>query len=166
MFKFLTYLKADRYVASSLTTVAALASFMPEQRMVACPALNLSQAYQTTKTSLMEHALQIFFHCFYSQLGTNSSVICRDPILQTIRDEIIAFFNWPNLSNRSPLWASGQGSWQQNGDLLCFLWGTNWIDICYAEGSRPPLWSSGQSSIVLPVRYELNRYMLCRRKYE
>jgi hypothetical protein len=43
--------------------------------------------------------------------------------------------------------------------------------ICYVEENRPPLWSSGQSSwlqngdnIVLPVRYELNLYMLCRRK--
>jgi hypothetical protein len=34
----------------------------------------------------------------------------------------------------------------QNGDVLCFLWGTNWIHICYVEESRPPLWSSGQSS--------------------
>jgi hypothetical protein len=30
--------------------------------------------------------------------------------------------------------------------LLCFLWGTNWIYICYVEESRPLLWSSGQSS--------------------
>jgi hypothetical protein len=43
--------------------------------------------------------------------------------------------------------------------------------ICYVEESRPPLWSSGQSSwaterrcILFPVRYELNLYMLCRRK--
>jgi hypothetical protein len=34
----------------------------------------------------------------------------------------------------------------------------------------PPLWSSGQSSwlhngdVLFPVRYELNLYMLCRRK--
>jgi hypothetical protein len=26
-----------------------------------------------------------------------------------------------------PLWSSGQSSWLQNGDVLCFLWGTNWI---------------------------------------
>jgi hypothetical protein len=43
-------------------------------------------------------------------------------------------------------WSSGQSSWLLNGDLLCFLWGTNWIYICYVEESRPPLWSSGQSS--------------------
>jgi hypothetical protein len=49
-------------------------------------------------------------------------------------------FCWP------PLWLSGQSSWLQNGDVLCSLWGTNWIDICCAEESRPPLWSSGQSS--------------------
>jgi hypothetical protein len=47
---------------------------------------------------------------------------------------------------RPPLWSSGQSSWPQNGDVLCFLWGTNWIYICYVEESRPPLWSSGQSS--------------------
>jgi hypothetical protein len=47
---------------------------------------------------------------------------------------------------RSPVWPSGQSSWLQNGDVLCFLWGTNWIYICYIEESRPPVWSSGQSS--------------------
>jgi hypothetical protein len=41
---------------------------------------------------------------------------------------------------------SGQSSWLQNGDVLCFLWGTKWICICYVEESRPPLWSRGQSS--------------------
>jgi hypothetical protein len=47
---------------------------------------------------------------------------------------------------RLPLWSSGQSSWLQNGDVLCFLWGTNWIYICYVEESRPRLWSSGQNS--------------------
>jgi hypothetical protein len=54
-----------------------------------------------------------------------------------------------SASNRNgpPLWSSGQSSWLHNGDVLCFLWGTNWIIyICYVEESRPPLWSSGQSS--------------------
>jgi hypothetical protein len=45
-----------------------------------------------------------------------------------------------------PLWSSGQSSWLQNGDVLCFLLGTSWIYTCYVEESRPPLWSSGQSS--------------------
>jgi hypothetical protein len=49
-------------------------------------------------------------------------------------------FRWP------PLWSSGQSSWLHNGDVLCFLWGTNWIYVCCVEGSRQPLWSSGQSS--------------------
>jgi hypothetical protein len=31
-------------------------------------------------------------------------------------------------------------------EMYCFLWGTDWIYICYVEESRPPLWSSGQSS--------------------
>jgi hypothetical protein len=43
-----------------------------------------------------------------------------------------------------PLWSSGH--WLHNGDVLCFLWGTNWIYICYVEESRTPLWSSGRSS--------------------
>jgi hypothetical protein len=47
--------------------------------------------------------------------------------------------DWP------PLWSSGQSSWLHNGDVLCFLWGTNWIYISYVKESRPPLWSSGQS---------------------
>jgi hypothetical protein len=45
-----------------------------------------------------------------------------------------------------PLWSSGQSSWLQIGDVLCFLWGTNWIYVCYVEESGPPLWSSDQSS--------------------
>jgi hypothetical protein len=74
------------------------------------------------------------------------------------------------LTDRPPLWSSGQSSRLQNGEVLCFLWGTNWIYICYIEENRPPLWSSGQSSwlenggVLFPVRYELNWYMLCRRK--
>jgi hypothetical protein len=47
-----------------------------------------------------------------------------------------------------PLWSSDQRSWLKNGDILGFLWGTNWIYICCVEESRPPLWSSGQSSWV------------------
>jgi hypothetical protein len=27
--------------------------------------------------------------------------------------------------SRPPLWSSGQSSWLHNGDVLCFLWGTN-----------------------------------------
>jgi hypothetical protein len=48
--------------------------------------------------------------------------------------------------NRPPLWSSEQSSWLHNGDVLCFLWGTNCIYICYVEERRPPLWSNGQSS--------------------
>jgi hypothetical protein len=51
------------------------------------------------------------------------------------------------MSSRRPtLWSSGQGSWLQNGGVLCFPWGKNWIYICYVEESRPPLWSNGQDS--------------------
>jgi hypothetical protein len=49
------------------------------------------------------------------------------------------------MKKRPSLWSSGQSSWLHNGDVL-FLWGTNWIYICYVEENRPPLWSSGRSS--------------------
>jgi hypothetical protein len=39
---------------------------------------------------------------------------------------------------------------------LCFLWGTNWIYICYVEESKPPLWSSGQSSWLQMQRSEFD----------
>jgi hypothetical protein len=45
-----------------------------------------------------------------------------------------------------PLWSSGQSSWLHNGDVLCFLLGTNGIYICYVEESSPPLCSSGQTT--------------------
>jgi hypothetical protein len=44
------------------------------------------------------------------------------------------------------------------------------LNLCYVEESRPLLWSSGQSSwlrigdVVFAVRYELNLYVICRRK--
>jgi hypothetical protein len=38
--------------------------------------------------------------------------------------------------SRPPLWSTGQSSWLHNGDVLCFLWGSNWIDICYVEESH------------------------------
>jgi hypothetical protein len=58
-------------------------------------------------------------------------------------------YSWTKLLSllyfRPPQWTSGQSSWLHDGDVLCFLWGTNWIYICYVEDSRPPLWSSGHS---------------------
>jgi hypothetical protein len=48
-------------------------------------------------------------------------------------------FRFIVLNARSPLWSSGQSSWLQNGDVVWFHWGTNWIYICYVEESRPPL---------------------------
>jgi hypothetical protein len=59
-----------------------------------------------------------------------------------VRIEFICYVE----ESRPLLWSSGQSSWQHNGDLLSFLWGTNWIYICYVEENRPPLSSSGQSS--------------------
>jgi hypothetical protein len=54
---------------------------------------------------------------------------------------------WPHITIEGPpLWSSDQSYWLQNAYVLCLLWGTNWIYICYVKESRPPLWSSGQSS--------------------
>jgi hypothetical protein len=65
-------------------------------------------------------------------------------------------------SIRPPLWSSGQSSWLHNVHVLCFLWGTNWIYICYVEESRPPLWSSGQSSWLQIQRsgFDSRRYQI------
>jgi hypothetical protein len=35
--------------------------------------------------------------------------------------------------SRPLLWSSSQSSWLQKGSVLCFLWGMNWIYICYVE---------------------------------
>jgi hypothetical protein len=72
-------------------------------------------------------------------------------------------FSFSFLVYRPPLWSSGQSSWLQNGYVLCFLWGTNWIYICYVEESRPPLWSGGQSSW-LQIQWsglDSRRYQIC-----
>jgi hypothetical protein len=88
---------------------------------------------------------------------------------QTGRYIFIYIDSYPR--NITPLWSSGQSSWLHNGDVLCHLWGTKWIYICYVEESRPPLWSSGQSSWlhngdVLCFLWGTNWiYMLCRKKY-
>jgi hypothetical protein len=79
--------------------------------------------------------------------------------------------NWGGCRTcRPPLCFSCQSFWLLNGDVLCFLWGKNWMYMCYVEESRPPLWSSGQSSWlhngdVLCFLWGTNwMYMLCRRK--
>jgi hypothetical protein len=61
--------------------------------------------------------------------------------------------NFVNIINY--LEYSGKSSWLQNGDILCSLWGKNWIYMCYVEESSSPLWSSGQSS------WLQNRDVLC-----
>jgi hypothetical protein len=74
--------------------------------------------------------------------------------------EADAYVNFVSVM-RPPLWSSGQSSWLQIGDVLCFLRGTNWIYIYYVEESRPPLWSSGQSSWL-----QIQRSGLYSRRYQ
>jgi hypothetical protein len=64
-------------------------------------------------------------------------------VLPPAAEKVIFVFWWEVGPH---VWSSGQSSCLQNGDVFCFLWGTNLIYICYAEESTPPLWSSGQSS--------------------
>jgi hypothetical protein len=64
--------------------------------------------------------------------------------------------------SRLPLCSGGRSFWLQNGNVLWFLWGTNWIYVCYVEESRPPLWSSGQSSCLQIQRswFDSRRYQI------
>jgi hypothetical protein len=70
------------------------------------------------------------------------------------------FWRWRH-SIRLPLWSSGQRSWLQNGDVLCFLRG-DLIYMCYVEESRPPLWASGQRSWLQTQRsgFDSRRYQI------
>jgi hypothetical protein len=79
----------------------------------------------------------------------------RRCIMFPVRYELNLYICYVEES-RPPLWPSGQSSWLHNGDVLCFLWGTNWMYICYVEESRPPLWSSGKSSWLQIQRSEFD----------
>jgi hypothetical protein len=77
--------------------------------------------------------------------GYRTEIYC---ISCEVRTEFICYVE----ESRPPLWSSGQSSWLQNGDVLCFL-------------VRVPGYSCWlQNGDVFPVRYELNLYMLCRIK--
>jgi hypothetical protein len=76
------------------------------------------------------------------------------------------FLLYSNITVWPPLWSSGLSSWLQNGDVLCFLRGTNRIYICYVEESKPSLWSSGhspwlQNGDVLCFLWGTNRIYVC-----
>jgi hypothetical protein len=60
-------------------------------------------------------------------------------------DRYSGIWGCKDILSRPPLWSGGQRSWLQIRDVLCSLWGTNWIYILCVE-ERPPLWPSGQSS--------------------
>jgi hypothetical protein len=52
-------------------------------------------------------------------------------------------------------------AWLQNGDVLCFLWGRNWIYICYVEESR-------RASVVLRSEFllQIQRSGFGSRRYQ
>jgi hypothetical protein len=49
--------------------------------------------------------------------------------------------------SRPPLWFSGQSFWLKNGDVLCFLWGRNWIYMLLAVPDHALLW-------LIPVKWK------------
>jgi hypothetical protein len=66
-----------------------------------------------------------FIQCTLATLSCESHNFTQ--LLTTASFRNTSSSDWP------PLWSSGQSSWLQNGNVLCFLWGT-WIYICYVEG--------------------------------
>jgi hypothetical protein len=97
------------------------------------------------------HSFRRLLHAHHHHLPSGAGIIGEivADVLSGLKSHWL--INWFSffascIFNRPPLWSSGQSSWLHNGDVLCFLWGTNLIYICYVEESRPPLWSSDQSS--------------------
>jgi hypothetical protein len=135
---------------------------LKQNEIWSCDAKSLQHRRLWYNSLYLRRQIPVFFQyadstVFYS--GDGSSRFFRKlvlPIYETISLGI------PEVSSGPPLWSSGQSSWLQNGDVLCFLWGTNWIYICYAEESIPPLWSSGQSSWLQIQRSEFDsrRYQI------
>jgi hypothetical protein len=89
----------------------------------------------------VRYELNLYMLCRSGRGGSHMSSWHQDALADWLS---VVMLLW--LWLRPPLWSSGQSSWLQHGDVLCLLWGTNWIYICYVEESRPPLCSSGQSS--------------------
>jgi hypothetical protein len=71
-------------------------------------------------------------------------------------------FNCLSNSTETASVVSRKSSWLQNGCVLCFLWGRNWIYTCYVEERRPPLCSSGQTSWLQIQRsgFDFRRYQI------
>jgi hypothetical protein len=88
---------------------------------------NFLQIWVNWSSKLMTHCHSItyFKYCYI--------LIIRDRAYIIIIFIIILL-----LLTASVVWES---SWLQNGSVLCFLCGTNWIYIWYIEESRPSLWS-------------------------
>jgi hypothetical protein len=75
--------------------------------------------------------------CLHIVEGHQACLPCRDPrsccdLLENCRiKKVLGLSPLANYTDRPPLWSSGQSSWLQNGDVLCFLWGTNWICMLF-----------------------------------
>jgi hypothetical protein len=84
--------------------------------------------FLSTCSSSCERCLP--FKCFCKNFACVSHLFSVPYVLlpfelSLIRLNIWLTIGWP------PLWSSGQNSWLQNGNVLCFLWGSNWIYVLY-----------------------------------
>jgi hypothetical protein len=90
-------------------------------------------------------------HCANAYFTGLLTLVAENQMINIRSEQAVMTQNHLSISlfctmNRPPLLSSGESSWLQNGDVLCFLWAMNWIYMCYVEESRPRLWSNGQSS--------------------
>jgi hypothetical protein len=96
----------------------------------------------TNTYNVIFFAFQIKSQNIYLSYFVKSSNAKKDKFAFAIRNNMCKcyiYYFWFFYAERQPLWSSGQSSWLHNGDVLYFLWGTNWIYICYVEEGRPPL---------------------------
>jgi hypothetical protein len=100
---------------------------------------SLFKASSLSCSLLLQFCYSSYLHDF--KVVITYTILSRKPLKDNSNIE-----NYDLREKEPPLWSSGQSSWLLNGDVLWFLWGTNWVYICYVEENRPPLCYSGQSS--------------------
>jgi hypothetical protein len=128
-----------------------------------CVFLNNLLLFGAKWSSLTQYSNSYFIRkMLFCLLNAESEAQCKHSRTTQESKKVEVITKVTYVSNWPPLWTRGQSSWLRNGDVLCFLWGTNWIYICYVEKRRPPLWSRGQSSWLQIQRsgFDLRRYQI------
>jgi hypothetical protein len=113
------------YRSRPLSRLAAVVKGIAQISLNFCVTMQYTRLFHSVTTTWIVTPGTSNKHVYsYIKQRLIQPVICRVQYLERV------------LKVRSPrLWASGQDSWLQNGDVFCFLWGTNWIYICYVEES-------------------------------